>query len=103
MNVNTTFQIHTVLQHLDIIHTVLQHLDIINPELRHPRCVRYAKAKREGVLRRGTQKGYSEGVLRRGTQNTTNVIVELLVLRRHVSALLLGHHQVSKIQIGGEI
>jgi hypothetical protein len=53
-------------------------------ELRLPRCVRYAEAKRG-----------------RGSQNTTNIVVESLLAKRHVSALLLDHHQVLKIQIGG--
>jgi len=29
------------------------------------------------------------------SQNTTNKVVEYLLLRQHVSALALGHHQVS--------
>jgi hypothetical protein len=55
-------------------------------ELQHAHSVTYAKAKRG-----------------RGSQNTNNMVVEPLLGRRHVSALLLGHHQVLKIQIGGEL
>jgi len=34
-------------------------------------------------------------IVQDSSQNTTNKVVEYLLLRQHVSALALGHHQVS--------